>query len=245
MPVRASGKRRRRMIRASTGTRRLTNGGVEMSRTVKTKELAVRGARVARHGMSVGGRSLVDETIATVAKIPVRDRDELWKQFPDHSPDEIAAELIRRAARASAAVGATVGAWAFLPIVPVFPVEAVAETLAVVGIEVKLVAELHELYGIGVTGSTVARMSSYLGAWVDRRSAVLVPGGLALAVGSPLRKRLSRRLAQRTGRSALSLGPLLSGVAAGAWFNRRETRRMGEAVHAAVASEPLALRQWG
>ena len=55
----------------------------------------------------------------------------------------------------------------------------------------------------------------------------LVPGGLALAVGSPLRRQLERRLLARAGRSAVSLGPLLTGAAAGAMLNRRETRRLG------------------
>lgn len=216
-----------------------------MSSMMKTRELAGRGARVARHGVSAGGHSLVDETVAVVAKLPVRSRAELQVQFPDKTPEQVADLLVRHAARASAGVGATVGAWAVVPFVPVFPIELVAETLAVVGIEVKLVAELHEAYGVGITGSAPARMSSYLAAWVDCRSAVLVPGSLALAVGSPLRKRLSRRLARRTGRSVVSLGPLLTGVVAGAWFNRRETRRVGEAVQAAVAGNPLARRHWG
>jgi hypothetical protein len=58
----------------------------------------------------------------------------------------------------------------------------------------------------------------------------LVPGGLALAVGSPLRRQLERRLIARAGRSAVSLGPLLTGAAAGAFLNRRETRRLGAEV---------------
>ena len=57
-----------------------------------------------------------------------------------------------------------------------------------------------------------------------------MPGGLALAVGSPLRRRLQRRLIARAGRSAASLGPLLTGAAAGALLNRHETRRLGQDV---------------
>ena len=58
----------------------------------------------------------------------------------------------------------------------------------------------------------------------------LVPGGLVLAVGSPLRRQLERRLIARAGRSAVSLGPLLTGAAAGAMLNRLETRRLGAEV---------------
>jgi hypothetical protein len=47
-------------------------------------------------------------------------------------------------------------------------------------------------------------------------------------VGSPLRRRLQRRLLARAGRSALSLGPLLTGMAVGAWLNQSETRKLGQ-----------------
>jgi hypothetical protein len=53
---------------------------------------------------------------------------------------------------------------------------------------------------------------------------------MVLAIGSPLGRRLQRRLAFRAGRSALSLGPLLSGAAVGAMINRRETRRLGQEI---------------
>ena len=74
-------------------------------------------------------------------------------------------------------------------------------------------------------GAAPERMLAYVVAWAHRRGVALVPGGLALAVGSPLRRQLERRLIARAGRSAVSLGPLLTGAAAGAMLNRRETRR--------------------
>ncbi|ACU72393.1 conserved hypothetical protein [Catenulispora acidiphila DSM 44928] len=201
-----------------------------MSRQAKAKALSVQGGKRARQGLRTSGQKLLDEVLATAPKLPVRNQAALLAQYPGLTPDEIADSLIRTASRATAATGATVGAWAVLPFVPAFPVEIAAETLAVVGIEVKLVAELHELYGLGVPGAGASRMTAYVIAWGERRSAVLVPGSLALAIGSPLRKRLSRRLAHRAGRNTLSLGPLLTGAAAGALFNRRETRRIGQEV---------------
>jgi hypothetical protein len=82
------------------------------------------------------------------------------------------------------------------------------------------------------TGSVVERMTAYVGAWANRRGVAMAPGGLILAAGSPLARRLRRRLAARAGRSAFSLGPLLTGAAAGALLNRRETRRIGQDVRA-------------
>ena len=86
-----------------------------------------------------------------------------------------------------------------------------------VGIELKLVAELHEAYGASAPGNFAERMSAYTAAWAHRRGVFMLEGGLVLAAGSPLARLLRRRL--MAGRSAVSLGPLLTGAAAGAIFN--------------------------
>ena len=124
------------------------------------------------------------------------------------------------------------GVWATLPLLPAFPAEVVTETLALVGIEIKLVAELHEAYGVPVPGSAVERGMAYVSAWAHRRGVFVAPGGVLVAAGSPLALRLQRRLAARAGRTAFSLGPLLTGAAAGAMLNGRETRRLGQDVRA-------------
>ncbi len=188
---------------------------------------ARRGARVTRRGVSAGGRWLSGQVLAMAPRLPVRDLATLRAQFPGRSPDELAGALIAGASRASAAVGVAVGAWAVLPILPAAGVEIATETLSVVGIEIKLVAELHEVYGQAVPGNVVERMTAYVGAWAQRRGVALAPGGLVIAAGSPLARQLRRRLAARAGRSILSLGPLLTGAAAGGLINRRETRKLG------------------
>ncbi len=188
---------------------------------------ARRGARVTRRGVSAGGRWLSGQVLAMAPRLPVRDLATLRAQFPGRSPDELAGALIAGASRASAAVGVAVGAWAVLPILPAAGVEIATETLSVVGIEIKLVAELHEVYGQAVPGNVAERMTAYVGAWAQRRGVALAPGGLVIAAGSPLARQLRRRLAARAGRSILSLGPLLTGAAAGGLINRRETRKLG------------------
>jgi hypothetical protein len=125
-----------------------------------------------------------------------------------------------------------------LPVPLAFPAEIAAETLALVGIEIKLVAELHEIYGLPASGSVVERMTAYVAAWAHRRGVFLVPGGLVLAAGSPLARRLRLRLAARASRSAFSLGPLLTGAAAGALLNRRETRRLGQDIRSDLRRHP-------
>src|SRR4029077_20928401 len=133
-------------------------------------------------------------------RLRFRDQATLRAQFPGQSDDEIAQRLIDRAARAATAVGGTTGASAARPVLPAFPAEVATETLAVVGIEVKLVAELHEAYGQPAPGGSVGRRTAYLAAWTQRRGVFLAPGGLVIAAGSPVARRLRRRLAARAGR---------------------------------------------
>jgi hypothetical protein len=218
----AAGHRSTSLARRGPGAgRRLAGRG---------SQVAGRVPRLAGRGVWSGGRWLASEVITLAPRLPVRDQQKLRAQFPGKSPDEVAEALIEGASRASAAVGATVGVWSVLPVAPAFPAEIVTETLTLVGIEIKLIAELHEVYDMRPPGDLPGRMTAYVGAWAHRRGVSLTPGGVALAIGSPLGRQLQRRLAARAGRSAVSLGPLLTGAAAGAFFNRRETRRLGHEV---------------
>lgn len=205
---------------------------------------ARRGAHVTGRGVSAGGRWLSAQVLAMAPRIPVRDLATLRAQFPGRSPDELAEALIDGACRASATVGMAVGAWAVLPFLPAAGVEIATETLSVVGIEIKLVAELHEVYGQAVPGNVVERMTAYVGAWAQRRGVALAPGGLVLAAGSPLARQLRRRLAARAGRSVFSLGPLLTGAAAGGLINRRETRKLGRLLSADLRRRSPYAGRW-
>ena len=46
---------------------------------------------------------------------------------------------------------------------PAMPVEVATETLALVGIELKMIAELHEVYGLRAPGSAIERTTAYVG----------------------------------------------------------------------------------
>ena len=210
--------------------------GALLSGVSRTMEVAARrlgrGVRGASRRTRLGSRWLADQVLATAPRLPIRDQETLRAQFPGKSPEQVADALIEGASRATAAVGAAVGAWSVLPVLPAFPVEVATETLATVGIEIKLVAELHEVYGMRAPGPVVDRMTAYVAAWAHRRGVSLTasPGGLVVAAGSPLRRLLQRRLAARATRSAFSLGPFLTGAAAGAAVNRFHTRRLGQDV---------------
>jgi hypothetical protein len=189
------------------------------------------------------GQWLTSQALALAPRVPVRDQQTLRAQFPGRNPEEVADALIEGASRASGTVGAAVGAAMVLPL-PAAPVEIAVETLALISIELKLVAELHEVYGLRAPGSVPERMFSYLAAWARRGGVSVAPGGLVLAVGSPMRRRLQRRLIARAGRSATSLGPLLTGAAIGALLNRRETRRLGTDVRDDLRRRAPASPTW-
>ena len=193
-------------------------------------QAAWRRVDAARRRAGWGSGWLAAQVTAMAPRLRVRDQAALREQFGGQSAEEIADALIEGAARASGAAGGVAGMWATLPVLTAYPIEIAAETLVLVGIEIKLIAELHEAYGRPATGNFAERMGAYVASWAHRRGVYMIPGGVVLAAGSPLARLLRRRLAARAGRSAFSLGPLLTGAAVGAFLNSRETRRLGREI---------------
>ena len=217
---------------ARNGQRRGMRRAIEAARTGITRpsSAVARQTMGAASGMSSAVTWLTGQVIAMAPRLKIRDQAALRGQFPSLSDEEIADLLIDRAGRASAAVGGATGAWAALPVLPAFPAEVIAETLSVIGIEIKLVAELHEILGLPAQGSGTERARAYLAAWANRRGVSTIPGGLVLAAGSPLARMLRRRLMGRVRRSAFALAPFLTGAVAGAVINRAETRKLGQQI---------------
>jgi len=217
---------------ARNGHRRGMRGAIGAARTGMTRRSSTvaRRTRGAGRGMSSAVTWLTGQVVAMVPRLKIRDQATLRGQFPSLSDEEIADLLIDRAGRASGAVGGATGAVSALPVLPAFPAEVVAETLAVIGIEIKLVAELHEILGLPAQGSGTERARAYLAAWANRRGVSTIPGGLVLAAGSPLARMLRRRLVGRVRRSAFALAPFLTGAVAGTVINRAETRKLGRQI---------------
>ena len=176
------------------------------------------------------------DVVADVAPhVPVRDRATLRRHHDGLDGDELAERLIRNAALATAGVGAAGGGvasleWAVTPTLLSAPVLLAAETVAVVAIELKLLGELHEVYGRPVSGNAVERASALIQAWGGQRGVnPLVPGvGVATVLGTAARKELQGTLLRRFGRNLTTLGPLLTGAAVASYLNRRATRSLGD-----------------
>ena len=229
---------RRRLL--STFTKAVGSSAQAAGRSTRAaRRGAGTGTRAARERVGAGVSYLTAQVIEMAPRLRVRDQAALQARFPGKSPDEIADALIEGAAYASAAAGGAAGMVSTLPVLPAWPAEVVAETLVVVGVEIKLVAELHEAYGMPAPGKLPARMSTYLASWAHRRGVAMLPGGVLFAAGSPLLRLLRRRLAGRAGRSVFSLGPLFTGAAAGAILNGRETRKLGQQIRSDLRRREL------
>jgi hypothetical protein len=187
-----------------------------------------------------GAGSLLADVLADAApRLRIRDAATLRAHHPGLSDEELADVLVRNAARTTAAFGAAVGALATVefaapPALLAAPVQLAAETLAVAAVEVKLVAELHEILGQPAHGSGTQRASAYLMSWVRQRALDPRSGaaGLSAVLGAAAKRELRSMLLRRTGRSVTKLAPFLAGAVAGGVINRRVTRSLGEKVGA-------------
>jgi hypothetical protein len=182
-------------------------------------------------------RWMADVVSDVAPHVPVRDRDTLQRHFPGLDDDDLADRLIRNAARATAGVGAVGGGvaaveWVATPTLLSAPILLAAETVAVVAIELKLMGELHEVYGRPVTGTPAQRAAALVQAWSQQRGInPMVPGvGVATVLGTAARRDLQRSLLRRFGRNLSTLGPLLTGAAVAGYLNRRATRSLGDNV---------------
>lgn len=206
-----------------------------------TVRLLLRGGAATARVTWVGGRALTERLLQTAPRIPVRDLATLRAQYPKAGDAEALADLlVAGALRASASVGAGVGAAAMLPVPTAMAAEVAAETLVVAAVEIKLIAELHQVYGVPAGGSPAQRSAAYVTAWADRRGLASVtpshPVGVAavtgLAVGTEVRRKVRKRLTRSTLRKLPTLFPLLVGAGLGAVLNRRDTRRLAVRVRA-------------
>jgi hypothetical protein len=199
-----------------------------------TRGLAGAAKGAAGSGLRGAGPLLADVLADAAPRLRIRDAATLRFHHPGLSDDQVADLLVRNAARTTAAFGAAVGALAAVefaapPMLLASPVQLAAETLAVAAVEVKLLAELHELFGRPAVGSGAQRASAYLMSWVRQRALDPKVGaaGLSAVIGAAAKRELRTTLVRRTGRSLTHLAPFLAGAVAGAVVNRRVTRSLG------------------
>ncbi|HJQ00293.1 MAG TPA: hypothetical protein VJ851_01715 [Jatrophihabitans sp.] len=195
----------------------------------------IRSARQAGVRAVAAGRWLADLVQDVAPRLPIRDAQALRKQYPGLTDIEIAERLIRTATKTTAALGAAAGGLAAVeffspPALLAAPVQLAAEILTVTAVELKMVAELHEILGYPARGSVTDRAGLYLMSWVHRRAVAEQVGsiGIGSVLGVAAKRELRSQLLRRIGRSTTSLAPFLAGAAAGAEVNRRATKQLGQ-----------------
>jgi hypothetical protein len=189
------------------------------------------GARKSGDRARAGLAYITDRIIETAPRIPVRDLAALRAQFPGLGPEQIADKLVAGAAYATSTVGAGVGAAAMLPTPPAMPAELAAEITGVAAIELKLIAELHEVYGARPPGNLRQRSTAYLNSWSSERGIdVTRPSTVNSALGGQMKRQLRQQIMKRMVRDLPNLMPFLVGAAVGAVMNHRDTRRLAERI---------------
>jgi hypothetical protein len=182
-------------------------------------------------------RWVADAVGDVVPHLPIRSRETLRQHFPGMTDDEIADRLVRNASRAAAAIGAAGGGiaaveWVATPTLLTAPILLAAETVAVVTVEIKLIGELHEVYGVPTPGSVTQRGVGLMSAWAHRRGVnPMMPGvGVAAVLGTAARRDMRDRLLRRFGRNLTSYGPMLTGAAVASYLNRRATLSLADEI---------------
>ncbi|MFJ6702310.1 MULTISPECIES: hypothetical protein [unclassified Streptomyces] len=204
-------------------------GGIRDKAVNLAREGARKGGSRARAGLAY----LADRIIEIAPRVPVRDLATLRRQFPDLGPEQLADKLVAGAAGGTSAVGAGVGAAAMLPVPPAMPTELAAEITGVAAIELKLIAELHEVYGVRPPGNLKDRSTAYLASWSGERGIdVMKPSTINGALGGHMKRELRQQIMKRMVRDLPNLMPFMVGAAVGAVMNRRDTKKLAARIRA-------------
>lgn len=199
-----------------------------------------RGLKVNHKGVSVSGQGVAELLVNVAQHIPVRDFDTLSAAHGGTTGTTLAGLVIRNATRTTAGVGAATGALASAnqlapPLWVMLPAELVAETLVIAAIEIRMVGELHAVYGQPIEGDKRERGLALLAAWAGRRGVGVdelkdgkkLSQALGKGTGNQIVALVKRKLMARLFRNVSSFAPLFVGAVAGAELNRRSTRALG------------------
>ena len=197
----------------------------------------VRSARKAGRKAVTSGRWLAETVVDLAPHVPVRDAATLSQHHEGATGAALARKLIRSAGNVSAAIAGAAGGIMAVQELSVagavaIPFELAAETALVVLLELKLVAELHQVAGRELPAGVKDRSVAVLKAWLSGRG--ITATGLVMARGAPdllsraTRARLARVLRRRYARNLTTVLPFLTGAAIAAYLNRRATVAIGK-----------------
>lgn len=227
---------------------RITATGADAGGFARVVAALARSAKAAGAAAVTSGRWLVELAVDLAGQLPVRDVATLRAENPDLTRDELADRLVRDAMKATGTVGAVAGGlaaaeWFAPPTWAAVPVELATETLAVAAVEMRLIGELHVVYGRPLRLTGGERAAALAHAWASGRAVrpeYLTAGPpvtalLTAGTKRQLSRALRRRLARRAGRNAASFLPFMVGALAGGKLNRGSTEKLAAAVRRDLA----------
>ncbi|MGV9563471.1 hypothetical protein [Streptomyces sp. NPDC003480] len=196
---------------------------------------------VRTHGWSLASPAVAEQLIEAVSHVRVRDLDTLRRHFPGLGPEEIADRLVGGAVRGTEVIGAGVGSAAALPTPPAMPAELAAGILGTASVELKLIAELHEVYGLPATGTTRQRAALYLAEWTEGHGLDITQptSAVNLMLSVRVRKELRRRLLTLAVRKIPTLTPFMVGAAIGALLNHYDTTRLARRIRSDLSARQV------
>jgi hypothetical protein len=217
----------------------MISGRIDIAAVRKVVLTAKKSLKFSRQGVTLSGKTMADLMFVIAPRITVRDLPALQAQYGGLTGPSLAGQVIRGASRNSAAVGGAVGALASAgelapPYWVMLPVELVMETMFVAAIEIKMIGELHAIYGVPIEGTSDERGRALLESWAQRRGVKVdelekgIKGALTKSTRGQLTQVIRRKLMVRAARNLSSLAPLMIGAVAGAELNRRATRDLGD-----------------
>jgi hypothetical protein len=217
-------------------------GAPDVDRAEQARQLVALSSVVATRARRAGasaigsGRMLGDLLLDAAPHLPIRDLPTLSAHHHGLTGEALAEAVVRNAVRTTMGIGAAGGAvaaaeWAALPLLVTVPLEVIVETVAVAAVEVKLVGELHAVYGVDVPGTGAQRATAFAGSWAVRRGIdPMRPWTIPNVLGIAGRQQLGKRMVGRFARNLGTLVPFLLGAVIGARVNRTETVRLGAAM---------------
>jgi hypothetical protein len=227
---------------------RIPQAGADARGFARIGAALARSAKAAGAAAVTSGRWLVELAIDLAGQLPVRSLEALRAEHPNLTRDQLADQIVRDAMKATGTIGAVAGGlaaaeWFAPPTWVAVPVELVTETLAVAAVEMRLIGELHEVYGRPLQVAGPTRAAALAHAWASGRAVrpeYLTEGPpvtalLTAGTKRQLSRAMRRRLARRAGRNAASFLPFMVGAAAGAKLNRGATEKLAAAVRRDLA----------
>jgi len=187
----------------------------------------------------ISAARLRDAARSIAPRLPIRDRPTLERHLHVSDTEPMADVLVRNAASATAVAGSVGGVLVITSktgplMLAAIPLRVAAETLVVAMIELKLIGELHEVYGKPLAGTTVQRGTTALRLWASHRGFEIEDaGGIVGTLSQMARRPTTRRAAAAvTGKALGRKGIRIGAGIAGAVENRKTTYTLSEQVRA-------------